>query len=89
MHCSHSGCDGQRAQTRHWLGPPPARANGIARVSRTGQGTLAGQIGASLAAIDLVVAGVFLRVGGQMLKGPYLPETMAGLTKTTRALLGR
>jgi uncharacterized membrane protein YqjE len=42
-----------------------------------------------LAAIDLVVAGLFLRVGGQMLKGPYLPETMAGLTKTTRALLGR
>lgn len=42
-----------------------------------------------LAAIDLTVAGLFLRVGGQMLKGPYLPETMAGLTKTTRALLGR
>jgi uncharacterized membrane protein YqjE len=42
-----------------------------------------------LAAIDLVVAGLFLRVGGRMLKGPYLPETMAGLTKTTRALMGR
>jgi uncharacterized membrane protein YqjE len=42
-----------------------------------------------LAAINLVVAGLFLRVGGRMLKGPYLPETMAGLTKTTRALLGR
>ena len=42
-----------------------------------------------LAAIDLVVAGLFLRVGGRMLKGPYLPETMAGLTKTTRALIGR
>lgn len=42
-----------------------------------------------LAAIDLAVAGLFLRVGGWMLKGPYLPETMAGLTKTTRALIGR
>lgn len=27
--------------------------------------------------------------GGLMTRGPYLPETMAGLTKTTRALLGR
>ena len=42
-----------------------------------------------LAAIDLVVAGLFLRVGGRMVKGPSLPETMAGLTKTTRALMGR
>jgi len=24
-----------------------------------------------------------------MTKGPYLPETLAGLTKTTRALVGR
>jgi len=30
-----------------------------------------------------------LRLGGQLTKGPYLPETMAGLTKTTRALVGR
>jgi len=36
-----------------------------------------------------VLAGVFLRVGGRMLRGPYLPETVAGLTKTTRALIGR
>jgi uncharacterized membrane protein YqjE len=42
-----------------------------------------------LSAINVVVAGLFLRVGGQLLKGPYLPETMAGLTKTTRALMGR
>ena len=42
-----------------------------------------------LAAINLLLTGLFLRVGGQMTKGPYLPETMAGLTKTTRALLGR
>ncbi|MEY4431008.1 MAG: hypothetical protein RLZZ533_944, partial [Cyanobacteriota bacterium] len=26
---------------------------------------------------------------GWLTRGPYLPETMAGLTKTTRALLGR
>ncbi|MEB3308027.1 MAG: phage holin family protein [Cyanobacteriota bacterium] len=42
-----------------------------------------------LAAINLVLAGFSLRVGGRMLKGPYLPETMAGLTKTSRAVLGR
>lgn len=42
-----------------------------------------------LGAIDLLVAGLFLRVGGLLVKGPYLPETMAGLTKTTRALMGR
>ena len=42
-----------------------------------------------LAALDLVLAGLFVRVGGQLLKGPYLPQTAAGLSKTTRALLGR
>ena len=42
-----------------------------------------------LAAINLVLSGMFLRVGGQLLKGPYLPQTTAGLSKTTRALLGR
>jgi uncharacterized membrane protein YqjE len=47
------------------------------------------QAGLGLATINLLLAGLFLRVGGRMLKGPYLPETMAGLTKTTRALLGR
>ncbi|CAK6690401.1 phage holin family protein [Synechococcus sp. CCY9201] len=41
------------------------------------------------ASIDLVVAGLFLRVGGQLLKGPYLPQTTAGLTRTGRALFGR
>ncbi len=48
-------------------------------------------IQASLAvgAIDLVLAGLFLRIGGQLTKGPYLPQTTAGITKTTRALLGR
>ena len=42
-----------------------------------------------VAALDLVLAGLFVRVGGQLLKGPYLPQTTAGLSKTTRALLGR
>jgi hypothetical protein len=42
-----------------------------------------------LSALDLVLAGVFVRVGGQLLKGPYLPQTTAGLSKTTKALLGR
>jgi uncharacterized membrane protein YqjE len=42
-----------------------------------------------LASINLVAAGVFLRVGGRMLQGPYLPQTMAGLSRTTRALMGR
>jgi hypothetical protein len=41
------------------------------------------------AASNLVLSGVLLRVGGQLTKGPYLPETIAGLTKTTRALVGR
>lgn len=42
-----------------------------------------------LAGVNLLLTGLFLRVGGQMSRGPYLPETMAGLTKTTKALLGR
>jgi uncharacterized membrane protein YqjE len=42
-----------------------------------------------VAAIDLLFAGLFLRIGGQMLKGPILPETTAGLLRTTRALTGR
>jgi uncharacterized membrane protein YqjE len=44
---------------------------------------------AAVAAIDLVLAGICLRIGGQMLKGPYLPETTAGLMRTTRALTGK
>ena len=42
-----------------------------------------------LALIDAVLATVCFRVGGQMLKGPYLPQTMAGLSRTTRTLVGR
>ena len=43
----------------------------------------------AFAATNLVLSGVLLRIGGQLSKGPYLPETMAGITKTTRALVGR
>jgi len=43
----------------------------------------------AVGAIDLVLAGLVLRIGGQLTKGPYLPQTTAGITKTTRALLGR
>ena len=43
----------------------------------------------AFAATNLVLSGLLLRIGGQLSKGPYLPETMAGLTKTTRALVGR
>ena len=40
-------------------------------------------------AVDLVLAGLLLRLGGQLLKGPYLPQTTAGISRTTRTLLGR
>jgi len=42
-----------------------------------------------VAAVDLALSGLFLRVGGGMLKGPFLPETLAGISRTTRALTGR
>jgi uncharacterized membrane protein YqjE len=42
-----------------------------------------------LAGLNLLLSGLLLRLGGRMTRGPYLPATMAGLTKTTRALLGR
>jgi len=43
----------------------------------------------AVAALDLVLAGLALRIGGLLTRGPYLPETTAGITKTTKALLGR
>jgi uncharacterized membrane protein YqjE len=50
-----------------------------------------GWIKAVLAVVvgDLLLAGLFLRLGGQLMKGPYLPQTTAGLSRTTRAILGR
>jgi uncharacterized membrane protein YqjE len=42
-----------------------------------------------LAAINLVLAGISLRLGGQVLKGPFLPQTLEGISRTFRAVLGR
>ena len=39
--------------------------------------------------LNLVLAGMSLRIGGYLAKGPYLPETLEGITKTTKAVLGR
>ena len=39
--------------------------------------------------IDMLLAGISLRVGGQLAKGPYLPETLEGITKTTKAVFGK
>ena len=39
--------------------------------------------------INLVFAGISLRIGGYLAKGPYLPETLEGISKTTRAVLGK
>ena len=43
----------------------------------------------SLAVLNVVLAGVSLRIGGQLAKGPYLPQTLEGLSKTSRAVMGR
>jgi uncharacterized membrane protein YqjE len=42
-----------------------------------------------LGTVYLALSGVFLRVGGGLLSKPLLPQTIAGLTRTTRALTGR
>ena len=39
--------------------------------------------------INLVLAGMSLRIGGYLAKGPYLPETLEGISKTTKAVLGK
>ena len=39
--------------------------------------------------INLILAGMSLRIGGYLSKGPYLPETLEGITKTTKAVLGK
>ena len=43
----------------------------------------------ALAVANLVLAGISLRIGGQVLKGPFLPQTLEGIMNTVRALLGR
>ncbi|WP_320666622.1 phage holin family protein [Prochlorococcus sp. MIT 1307] len=42
-----------------------------------------------LGLIDLALAGLSLRIGGYLAKGPYLPETLEGLSRTTKAVLGK
>ena len=42
-----------------------------------------------IALVDIFLAGVSLRIGGRLAKGPYLPETLEGLSKTTKAVFGR
>ena len=38
---------------------------------------------------DLFLAGLSLKLGGKLAKGPYLPQTLEGLGKTTKAVLGK
>ena len=42
-----------------------------------------------LIVINLFLAGMSLRIGGHLAKGPYLPETLEGIAKTTKAVLGK
>ena len=42
-----------------------------------------------LVLINLLFAGMSLRIGGYLAKGPYLPETLEGIAKTTKAVLGK
>ena len=39
--------------------------------------------------MDLLLAGLSLKLGGKLAKGPYLPQTLEGLSKTTKAVLGK
>ena len=39
--------------------------------------------------IDLFLAGISLKLGGKLAKGPYLPQTLEGIGKTTKAVLGK
>ena len=43
----------------------------------------------ALAIGNVTLAGISLRLGGQLAKGPYLPQTLEGISRTTRAVLGR
>ena len=42
-----------------------------------------------IALINMILAGISFRIGGYLTKGPYLPETLEGLSKSTRAVLGK
>ena len=39
--------------------------------------------------VDLFLAGLSLKLGGKLAKGPYLPQTLEGLGKTTKEVLGK
>jgi len=39
--------------------------------------------------IDLVLAGLSLKLGGKLAKGPYLPQTLECLVNTTKDVLGK
>ena len=43
----------------------------------------------ALATTNLALAGLSLRVGGQILKAPFLTQTLESLSRSVRALLGR
>ena len=43
----------------------------------------------AIALINIIFAGLSLRIGGKLAKGPYLPETLQGISKTTKAVLGK
>ena len=43
----------------------------------------------TLVFLNLFLAGISLRIGGYLAKGPYLPETLEGISKTTKAVLGK
>jgi len=42
-----------------------------------------------LSLINITLAGISLRLGGHLTKGPYLPETLDGLSKSTKAVFGK
>ena len=42
-----------------------------------------------MAFLDVALAGISLRLGGKLVKGPYLPEILEGIAKTTKAVLGK
>ena len=42
-----------------------------------------------LSLINVTMAGISFRLGGYLTKGPYLPETLEGLSKSTKAVFGK
>tara|TARA_B100001115_G_scaffold144527_1_gene112521 strand:+ start:137 stop:523 length:387 start_codon:yes stop_codon:yes gene_type:complete len=39
--------------------------------------------------VDLFLSGISIKLGGKLTRGPYLPQTLEGLGKTTKAVLGK